>query len=73
MAKALLGHVGAANDARLVVEVQRLRRRVRDLEDELARSRAVQDLLVDRDRSVLVDDAAVAAHVSEDLREPALA
>ena len=37
MAKALFGHVGAGTDLRLVDEVRRLRARVTDLEDELAR------------------------------------
>ncbi len=42
MAKALLGHVGP--DLRLVSEVQRLKRRVKELEAELAEVRATQDL-----------------------------
>jgi hypothetical protein len=73
MAKALLGHVGAGNDARLLAEVQRLRRRVRDLEDELARSRAIQDLLVDPSSPVVLAEAASSAELHEELREPALA
>jgi hypothetical protein len=36
MAKAILGHVGGP-DPRLLAEVARLRRRVRDLEDEVTR------------------------------------
>lgn len=36
MAKAIMGHVGGP-DPRLLAEVARLRRRVRDLEDEVAR------------------------------------
>jgi hypothetical protein len=43
MAKALYGHVGGA-DPRLLAEVARLRRRVEDLEKELARTRAEIDL-----------------------------
>ena len=39
MAKALLGHVGAVPDRRLVDEVTFLRSRVRDLEAEVARLR----------------------------------
>jgi hypothetical protein len=39
MAKALLGHVGAFPERRLLDEVTYLRTRVRDLEEELARLR----------------------------------
>jgi hypothetical protein len=42
MAKALLGHVGP--DLRLVSEVARLRRKVKELEEELADVRATHDL-----------------------------
>ncbi|WP_322748316.1 MULTISPECIES: hypothetical protein [unclassified Frankia] len=45
MAKALFGHVGSGNDIRLSYEVRRLRARVAELEDELARSRALNDAL----------------------------
>ena len=45
MAKALFGHVGVGNDARLIAEVQRLRTRVRDLEMELDRAHAVNEVL----------------------------
>ena len=48
MAKALFGHVGAANDVRLAAEVHRLRNRVRDLESELDRALAVNELLASR-------------------------
>jgi len=44
MAKALLGHVGGS-DPRMVSEVRRLQRRVRDLEAELARLQEVNDVL----------------------------
>jgi hypothetical protein len=47
MAKALYGHVGVA-DVRLVAEIQRLRTRVRDLESELDRALAVNELLASR-------------------------
>ena len=47
MAKALFGHVGVA-DARLAAEVSRLRTRVRDLESELDRALAVNELLASR-------------------------
>ncbi|MCW2679631.1 MAG: hypothetical protein JWM62_1032 [Frankiales bacterium] len=63
MAKALLGHVGGP-DLRLVDEVRRLRSRVRDLEDELARMTATNDALMS------------SVHVEDDIRfltdEPAL-
>jgi predicted component of type VI protein secretion system len=45
MAKALYGHVGVGNDVRLVAEVMRLRSRVRDLESELDRALAVNEVL----------------------------
>lgn len=66
MAKALFGHVGIGADLRLVDEVRRLRRRVAELEGELARSNAARDALV------------ASVHVDDDLRlltfddEPAL-
>ncbi|MDQ1584987.1 MAG: hypothetical protein QOJ49_791 [Actinomycetota bacterium] len=44
MAKALLGHVGAY-DARVVSEVRRLQQRVRELETEVLRLRAENDVL----------------------------
>jgi hypothetical protein len=43
MAKALLGHVATSVDRRLLDEVTRLRSRVRDLEEEVARLRAAAD------------------------------
>jgi len=43
MAKALLGYVGAVPDRRLMDEVTFLRRRVRDLEAEVARLRTEQE------------------------------
>ncbi|HEU5266740.1 MAG TPA: hypothetical protein VFU35_08565 [Jatrophihabitans sp.] len=36
MARALLGHIGTQQDQLLALEVARLRRRVRELEDEVA-------------------------------------
>lgn len=39
MAKALLGHVGHLYDARLVAEMRRLQRRVKELEAELEQAR----------------------------------
>ena len=53
MAKALLGHVGIGADLRLVDEVRRLRRRVSELEAELARAAATHEAFV---ASVTVDD-----------------
>jgi hypothetical protein len=41
MAKALFGHVGLGPDPRLTAELQRLRSRLRDLEQENARLRAI--------------------------------
>ena len=67
MAKALLGHVGGP-DPRLLAEVAMLRRRVRDLEAELLRLRAENDVLAaaatPEDRLITIDvtdDAAVLA------------
>ena len=65
MAKALFGHVGVGTDLRLASEVRRLRDRVLELEDELARVHAANDALV------------AAVHVEDDIRvltqpEPAL-
>src|SRR5215472_2081820 len=61
MAKALLGHVGGP-DPRMVSEVRRLQRRVRDLEAELARLQEVNDVLA----------AGVGHEMLLDDREPAL-
>jgi len=61
MAKALLGYVGGP-DPRLVSEVRRLQRRVHDLEAEVQRLQAENDLLVEN-----VDGAHIAL---EDLPAP---
>lgn len=45
MAKALLGHVGHSYDARMVAEMRRLQRRVKELEAELEQARTA-DLAV---------------------------
>lgn len=73
MAKALLGHIGVGSEVRLAAEVRRLRSRVSELENELARVQADNDVLaaavvvVDRlDRDVEVGVADV-----EGVREPA--
>ncbi|MGI8335488.1 hypothetical protein ACRYCC_36530 [Actinomadura scrupuli] len=62
MAKALLGHVGGP-DPRIVAEMRRLQRRVRDLEAELLRLQSENDVLasVDQDEVLILKD-----------REPAL-
>ena len=44
MAKALIGHLGTAPDLRLVSELRRLQRRVKELEAELADVRSTQSL-----------------------------
>jgi hypothetical protein len=49
MAKALLGHVGGP-DPRMVAEMRRLQRRVRDLEAELVRLQAENDALASVDQ-----------------------
>lgn len=66
MAKALLGHVGGP-DPRLVTEVQRLRRRVVDLEAEVGRLQAANDGLAQAaldHESMVLDESPV--------RQPAL-
>jgi hypothetical protein len=63
MAKALLGHVGGP-DPRIVAEMRRLQRRVRDLEAELVRLQAEKDAL-----STAQDDL---VPLSTPDREPAL-
>ena len=68
MAKALLGHIGGS-DPRMLAEVRRLQQRVRDLEDELGRTKAENDVLT---AAVHADpfDRELFAAVAE--REPAL-
>jgi hypothetical protein len=73
MAKALLGHVGGL-DPRLVTEVQRLRRRVTDLEAEVGRLKQENDGLA----QAAVEHASLDSKLSGDLvlddttvREPA--
>jgi hypothetical protein len=62
MAKALLGHVGGP-DPRIVAEMRRLQRRVRDLEAELVRLQSENDVLASMDQ----DDVLILKD-----REPAL-
>jgi cell division protein FtsB len=68
MAKALLGHIGGA-DPRMLAEVRRLQQRVRDLEDELGRTKAENDALAAAVHADSFDRELLAA-VEE--REPAL-
>jgi hypothetical protein len=53
MAKALLGHVGGP-DPRMVAEMRRLQRRVRDLEAELVRLQSENDALASVEQDVEV-------------------
>ena len=62
MAKALLGHVGGP-DPRLLAEVAMLRRRVRDLENELLRLRVEHDALA---ASVAPGDTLISLDVPND-------
>lgn len=66
MAKALFGHVGGS-DPRLVTEVQRLRRRVSDLEAEVLRLQAANDDLA----QAALDHESMVLDESAD-RQPAL-
>jgi hypothetical protein len=45
MAKALLGHVGLGPDLRMIADLRRLQKRVRELEREVMRLRVVNDEL----------------------------
>jgi hypothetical protein len=47
MARALLGYVGSASDQTLSFEVVRLRRRIQELETEIAELRATRQQEVD--------------------------
>jgi len=64
MAKALLGHLGGP-DPVVMAELARLRRRARDLEDEVERLRAANEAL-----TALVAEDQLLSLTSE--REPAL-
>lgn len=60
MAKALLGYVGGA-DPRLATEVQRLRKRITDLEAQVTRLQAENDNLAQAaDEHNLLDETSVA-------------
>jgi hypothetical protein len=64
MAKALLGHLGGP-DPVVMAEIARLRRRARDLEDEVERLRAANEAL-----TALVAEDQLLSLASD--REPAL-
>jgi hypothetical protein len=47
MARALMGHVGSGNEQALMFEVTRLRRRIAELEAELAQQRSDEHVELD--------------------------
>jgi hypothetical protein len=47
MARALMGHVGSGNEQALLFEVTRLRRRIAELESELAQLRTDEPVALD--------------------------
>jgi 50S ribosomal subunit-associated GTPase HflX len=61
MARALLGHVGSPGEQALAYEVARLRRRVRELEAEIARLSEQRTIELELNR------------IAEDTTQPALA
>lgn len=70
MAKALLGHVGLGPDVRVMLEMRRLRDRVRDLEHEVARLESANAALA---AGLPVDDEMLSLSVPDIVeQEPAL-
>ncbi len=67
MAKALLGYLGVGQELRMAAELRRLQARLRELETEVARLRAVNEALAE---SVTVSDDLLSLTVSS--HEPAL-
>jgi hypothetical protein len=57
MARALLGHVGSATEQNLSFEVVRLRRRVAELQAEIAELRSAQHVELDLELHRLAGDA----------------
>ena len=57
MARALMGHVGSPNDQVLAFEVARLRRRVAELEAELAQARRHSTAELDLELHRMAEDA----------------
>ena len=66
MARALLGHIGSQNEQILALEIGRLRRRVRELETEVAGLRA-------RDSEGSSAELDLELHRMAEVAEPALA
>jgi hypothetical protein len=69
MAKALFGHVGVGPDVRVVSEMHRLRARVRELEEEVARLEAANAALAN---GLRVDDMLALSMKDIVEQEPAL-
>jgi hypothetical protein len=57
MARALLGHIGSATEQNLSFEVVRLRRRVAELQAEIAELRSAQHVELDLELHRLAEDA----------------
>jgi hypothetical protein len=69
MAKALFGHVGVGPDVRVMSEMTRLRARIRELEDEVARLEAANAALAN---GLRVDDVLALSVTGIVEQEPAL-
>jgi hypothetical protein len=57
MARALLGHIGSATEQNLSFEVVRLRRRVAELQAEIAELRSANHVELDLELHRLAEDA----------------